>query len=161
MDFSIRPVSKSCAISGESLPPGARCWSVLTEVDGKLVRQDISEDAWEGPPENSLGHWQVEIPEDPNAGKRRLDTESLFEYFVQLCEAPNQVELDYQYVLALLLMRKRRLILDASITLDDHPAMRLIGSGGEGPFEVRERELSDEQVAQLQQQLFGIPGEAA
>jgi len=161
MDFNIRPLSKSCAVTGDDLQPGQKCWSVLTEVDGKLVRQDISAAAWDGPPENSLGHWQVEIPEDPQAGKRRLDTESLFEYFVQLTESPNNVERDYQYVLALLLLRKRRLILDADIEIDDQPGMRLIGSGSEGPFDVAERELTDDQVAELQEQLFGISGQAA
>jgi len=161
MDFNIRPLSKSCAVTGDDLQPGQICWSVLSEVDGKLVRQDISAAAWQGPPENSVGHWQVEIPEDPNAGKRRLDTESLFEYFVQLTESPNNVERDYQYVLALLLLRKRRLILESEIEIDDQPGMRLIGSGSEGPFDVLERQLSDDQVGQLQEQLFGISGEAA
>lgn len=161
MDFNIRPISKSCAVTGDQLQPGHKCWSVLSEVDGKLIRQDISEAAWEGPPENSVGHWLVEIPEDPSAGKRRLDTESLFEYFVQLSESPNNVERDYQYVLSLLLMRKRRLILESSVEVDEQPAMRLLGSGGEGPFDVVERELTDEQVGHLQQQLFGLSEEAA
>lgn len=118
-------------------------------------------DAWTGPPEGAIGFWQSEIPVDPNAGKKKLDTQSLFDYFVQLSESPNTIELDYQYVLALLLLRKRRLTLEQTITIDDMPAMRLTGNGGEGPFEVLERELSDEQVTQLQHQLFGVSAEAA
>ena len=161
MDFNIRPLGKNCASSGEPLEPGKECWSVLIEVDGKLVRQDISMDAWTGPPEGAIGFWQSEIPVDPNAGKKKLDTQSLFDYFVQLSESPNTIELDYQYVLALLLLRKRRLTLEQTITIDDMPAMRLTGNGGEGPFEVLERELSDEQVTQLQHQLFGVSAEAA
>ena len=58
-------------------------------------------------------------------------------------------------MLALLLLRKKRLILEESIEIDDQPAMRLIGVGGEGPFDIVERELTDEQVVQLQNQLFG------
>ena len=70
--------------------------------------------------------------------------------------------MDYQYVLALLLLRKKRLILEDSITIDDQPGLRLVGSGGEGPFDVMERELTDEQIAQLQIQLFdGATEEAA
>lgn len=141
--------------------PGQKCWSVVTEADGKLVRHDISTEAWTGPPEGAIGHWQCQIPADANAGKKKLDTQSLFEYFVQLTESPNTVELDYQYVLALLLLRKRRLVLEESITVDDLPAMRLIGTGGEGPFEVVERELSDDQITKLQNQLFTPESEAA
>jgi len=155
MDYNIRPISKQCAATGEPLVPGTQCWSVLTEIDGKLTRQDFSDEAWNGPPEGSLGHWRSDVPADADAGRKKLDANALFDYFVQLCESPNIVEQDYQYVLALLLLRKRRLILDSSITVDDRPAMRLIGTGGEGPFDVVERELTEEQISQLQIQLFG------
>lgn len=161
MDYNIRPISKTCAATGEALVPGEKCWSVITEADGKLVRLDYSANAWQGPPEGSLGHWQCLVPADADAGRRKIDADSLFDYFIQLCESPNIVEQDYQYVLALLLLRKRRLILEDSIEIDDQPAMRLVGSGGEGPFEVIERELSDDQITDLQAQLFGGPTETA
>ncbi len=155
MDYNIRPISKNCAATGEPLVPGEQCWSVLIEVDGKISRLDYSTASWDGAPEDSIGHWRCEVPADADAGKRKIDADSLFDYFVQLCESPNKTEQDYQYVLALLLLRKRRLILEDSIEIDDTPAMKLIGTGGEGPFEVMERELTDDQIAQLQDQLFG------
>ncbi|MFZ9091580.1 MAG: hypothetical protein ACO3FE_16000, partial [Planctomycetaceae bacterium] len=62
---------------------------------------------------------------------------------------------------ALLLMRKKRLVLDEVIEIDDQPVMRLSGSGGEGPFDVSEEELSEQEVGQLQQQLFQRPNSAA
>jgi len=161
MDFNIRPISKVCASTGEPLVAGTNCWSVLVEVDGKLTRQDYSDEAWTGPPENAIGHWRCEVPADAEANQQKIDPDSLFDYFMQLCEAPNVVEQDYQYVLALLLLRKRRLILEDSIEIDDLPAMRLIGSGGEGPFEVVERELSDDQIVELQNQLFGGSAQVA
>lgn len=154
MDFDIRPIAKNCAVSGEMLVPGAECWSVVTEVDGKLVRQDISAERWSGPPEGAVGFWKCTVPQSAGVQKK-MDVDSLFEYFLQLTDSPNLTEQDYLFVVALLLMRKRRLILEENIEIDDQPAMRLIGSGGEGPFEVPERELSDERVAQLQARLLG------
>lgn len=161
MDYNIRPISKNCSATGEPLVPGEACWSVLTETDGKISRHDYSVSGWEGPPEDSIGHWQCVVPVDADAGKQKLDADSLFDYFIQLCESPNKTEQDYQYVLALLLLRKRRLILESNIEIDDIPAMRLIGSAGEGPFDVVERELTEDQISQLQIQLFGGATEAA
>lgn len=155
MDFNVRPISKHCAGTGEPLVPGSKCWSVLREVDGKLVREDFSADAWNGPPEGAIGSWRCTVPADAEAGRPKLDADSLFDYFVQLAESPNTVEQDYQYVLALFLLRKRRLILEDTIEIDDQPAMRLIGSGGEGPFDVVERDFTEEQMTAFQQQLFG------
>ncbi|MCA9083349.1 MAG: hypothetical protein KDA81_04800 [Planctomycetaceae bacterium] len=161
MDFDVRPLGKNCAATGEPLAPGSQCWSVLVEQNGKLVRQDYSSEAWAGPPENVLGFWQCEVPKDNGGQQKKLDVDGLFDYFVQLNDSPNLAEQDYQYVLALLLLRKRRLILEETTDTDDIPTMTLIGSGGEGPFQVMERELSDDQIVELQQQLFGGSSESA
>ena len=64
------------------------------------------------------------------------------------------VQQQYRYVLALLLLRKRRLILEEVVEVDDRPAMRLAGSAGEGPFDVPEEELSEDEIGRLQHQLF-------
>lgn len=154
MEFNIRPVAKACAKSGTVFRPGDRCWSVLFEKDGQLVRQDICEAEWNGPPQGAIGHWQCRVPETSGPVKQKFDADSLFSYFVQLCESPNVVQQQYRYVLALLLLRKRRLILEAVTDVDDRPVMHLIGSAGEGPFDVPEEELSEEQIERLQFQLF-------
>ena len=161
MDFNIRPISRVCAATGESLVAGSTCWSVLVEEEGRMVRHDYSLEGWTGPPGAAVGYWQCEVPAESGSGPRLIDPDSLFDYFVQLCESPNTVEQDYQYVLVLLLLRKRRLILDQTVEIDDRPVMRLNGSGGEGPFDVEERELTEQQILQLQDQLFGGTPEAA
>lgn len=154
MDFNIRPVGRSCAQSGRAFQPGETCWSVLLEQDGRLIRQDYSTEAWQGPPPGAIGHWRCVIPGSTDNNRLKLDPDSLFDYFVQLDESPNVVQQQYRYVLSLLLLRKRRLILEDVIQVEDRPTMRLIGSGGEGPFDVPEEELSEDQIDRLQQQLF-------
>ena len=154
MEFNVRPVAKVCSASGAELMPGHPCWSVLVEEDGKIVRHDFSADAWNGPPDGVIGYWECLVPDRQQTSGMLPDTDALFEYFVQLSEAPNHVEQDYRYVLALLLLRKRRLILEESVIIEECPAMRLTGTGGEGPFDVPERNLSEERIEQLQNQLF-------
>ena len=154
MDFNVRPPGKSCAESGRTLQPGEACWSVLLEQDGKLVRQDISAEAWQGPPPGAIGHWRCVIPESADSGRLKLDADSLFDYFLQLNESPNSIQQQYRYVLSLLLLRKRRLILEEVRHDEDGTVMRLLGSGGEGQFDVLEEELSEEQIQRLQNQLF-------
>jgi hypothetical protein len=155
MDFNIRPLGKTCAATGEPLRSGQPCWSVLVERDGKLVREDYSADAWQGPPDNAIGHWSCVVPKLPGADRPQLmDTDSLFDYFQQLNESPNKIQQQYRYVLALLLLRKRKLTLEDVVDIDDRPTMRLIGTGGEGVFEVPEEQLNESQISALQEQLF-------
>jgi len=154
MEFNIRPAAKCCAKTGLPFQSGDVCWSILIEKDGSLVRQDFSSEAWEGPPLDTIGHWRSEIAETSNSKRPKLDADSLFDYFLQLTDSPNIVQQQYRYVLALLLLRKRRLVLEEVVEFDDRPTMRLVGSGGEGPFDVPEEELNEEQIDRLQQQLF-------
>ncbi|MCA9059813.1 MAG: hypothetical protein KDA85_15000 [Planctomycetaceae bacterium] len=130
---------------------------MLLEQEGKLVRRDISAECWQGTPDGAIGHWKCVVPTSSESTRPKLDSESLFEYFMQLEESPNPVQEQYRYVLSLLLLRKKRLILEEILEDDEHQVMRLIGSGGEGPFDVAEQELSEEQIQRLQEQLFTTP----
>ncbi len=58
-----------------------------------------------------------------------------------------------KYVLSLLLMQKKRLKLERSDVQDDHTLLRLVGSQGEGPYVIRDQQLSDDEIQQLQQEL--------
>jgi len=161
MEFNIRPPGKSCSVSGRPFRAGEYCWSVLQEKDGEVVRMDIAEEHWKGPPAEAIGHWKCQVVGIAEAGRPKLDTDSLFDYFLQLNDSPNSVQQQYRYILALLLLRKRRLILEEVLELDDRPVMRLIGSAGEGPFDIPEEELTEEEVTRLQQQLFQVDRTAA
>lgn len=154
MEFNVRPPGRNCSISGRAFRLGESCWSVLVEKGGEIVRQDIAEECWQGPPDGAIGHWRCPASAAPESQRLKLDAESLFEYFLQLEESPNVVQRQYRYVLALLLLRKRRLVLEEVVELDDRPAMRLVGSAGEGPFDVAEEELTEDEIGRLQQQLF-------
>jgi hypothetical protein len=162
MDFNIRPLGKTCAATGQPLESGQQCWSVLIEREGRLVREDYSAEGWQGPPKDAIGHWCCQVPEAVESKRPRLmNTDALFEYFQDLDESPNKIQQQYRYVLALLLLRKRRLTLEHVENVDDQPTMRLTGTGGEGPFHVVEENLEESQIHALQEQLFDSSRAAA
>lgn len=150
MDYHLKPIGKTCAGTGEPLEPGSTCHSVLVERDGQMFRLDYSEEGWDGPPEDSLGEWLAIVPPDDPKPKT-IDTESLMRYFEQLCEEPNPAHDRMRYVLALLLLQKRRLRLEGDRTDEDGNAfLQVIGSKSEGPFEVADQELDEQEIAHLQ-----------
>jgi hypothetical protein len=153
MDYHLKPIGKTCAATGEPLEPGTRCHSIVREVDGILVRFDYSEEGWAGPPEGTLGQWQCIVPDREQKGPRPLDTDALMRYFEQLDEDANPGQDKFRYVLALLLLQKRRLQLDGSRTDGETEILQLSGSQGEGPFDVPDQRLTDEEVAALQSDL--------
>jgi len=155
MDYQVKPIGKTCFSTGEPFSPGDRCHSILIEEQGEVVRFDYSEAGWPGePPEGFLAHWQTVIPEDENPDEPQpLDAEALFEFFEQIVEDANPAQEKIKYVLSLLLMQKKRLKLERTEVDDDEALLRLSGSQGEGPYLIRDQQLSEEEIQQLQQEL--------
>ena len=153
MDYHLKPIAKTCQATGELLVPGSRCFSVLVEQEGQLVRIDYSESGWTGPPEAVVGFWQSVVPDDQETKAKPLDADALMRYFEQMAEEANPAQEKFLYVLALLLLQKRRLKIEGSRQEGDVECLQLIGSQGEGPFEVRDQHLSGEEIEQLQQNL--------
>lgn len=150
MDYQLKSIGKTCAGTEKSLEPGSTCHSVLVERDGQLLRLDYSDEGWNGAPEDSVGEWLAVVPD--NAPKpKTIDTEGLMRYFEQLCEDPNPAHERMRYVLALLLLQKRRLRLDGSRTDDDgNEFLQVIGSKSEGPFEIADQDLDETAIVSLQ-----------
>jgi hypothetical protein len=151
MDYQLKPIGKTCAATGEELSPGTECYSVLLEENGRNTRQDFSAAGWSGPPENAVGYWRTSVPEPNDVKPKPLDSESLLQSFEQLSEDANPAQEKLRFVTALLLVQKRRLKLDGSRRDGDIEFLQLVGSHGEGPYEVREFDLSADERQELQQ----------
>lgn len=154
MDYNVKPIGRSCSASGEPLAAGAACYSVLVMENGKLARLDYLEDEWPGPPENAIAQWRSEVPASREKPANPLDPDSLFEYFERLSESPNDFQEKMRYVLALLLVRKRRLEIDGSRVDGEETFLQLVGTRGEGSYEVKDPDLTDAEIDELQTQLL-------
>ena len=153
VDYHLKPIGKSCAVTGEELVSGSTCFSALVERDGQLVRLDYSKEGWTGPPEGTIGYWQSVIPEPDEAKAKPLDTDALMRYFEQLSEDANPAQEKLRYILSLLLLQKRRLKIEGSRQEGETEYLELVGSQSEGPFEVRDHQLDETEIELLQRDL--------
>jgi hypothetical protein len=153
MDYLVRPLGKTCAVTGEALQPGTVCYSVLIDHDGALERRDISAAAWTGPPHGTVGLWKRIVPEVRQTRPAQLDSSEMLPYFEQLVEEAQPAREKLAYVLALFLLQKRKLQLEGSRSVDGAEFLLLSASDGSGPYEVRDQQLSSDEIARLQQEL--------
>lgn len=150
MDYRFKPISKVCAGTGQPLVPGSLCYSVLVERNGIHERLDFSEEGWTGLPAEGLGYWKCLVPEAETKQVGSTDPEALLGYFEEIFEDPNPQQAKLSYVLALYLLQRRRLKLDGSEVRDGVEYLQLSGSRGEGPYEVRDQQLPQEEISELQ-----------
>ena len=150
MDYRFKPLSKTCAGTGEPLVPGSVCYSALVEINGSLERVDYSEEGWDGLPEGGVGYWKSKVPEVEKKQVATTDPEALMGYFEQIIEESNPQQEKISYVLSLYLLQRRRLKLDGSTQRDGVEYLQLSGSRGEGPYEVRDQQLPKDEISALQ-----------
>lgn len=153
MDYQIKSIGRECAGSGQPLEPGLACHSVVVEQNGQLIRLDYHPEAWEGPPEGTIAHWICRVPEPETARKAALDTDTLMAYFEQMWEDANPAREKLMYLLALMLIQKRRIRIDGSRNDADEEWLQLSGSQGEGPWEIRDQNLTEDEIERLQADL--------
>jgi hypothetical protein len=134
------------------LQPGSDCFSALVERGGELVRLDFAADVWSGPPDGAVGYWRTRVP-DLAARMPPLDPEALLRYLEQLSDAPNPAQERIRYALALALLKRRRLRIEGTREDGDARYLELVGTRSEGPFVVRDHELTEQEIEQLQSEL--------
>ena len=157
IDYQIQPSTRRCSVTGRELKPGERYYSVLLDEGGKFVRRDYAREAWEGPPEGALGFWQARASAGP-ARRPPVDDDLLLDCFGRLEgeEEPGRVR--FRYVLALLLMRRRRLRFEEARREGGQEVLQLRCTRTGARHRVVNPGLSDEEMEAVQDEVFAALG---
>jgi hypothetical protein len=158
MDYQIQPNSRRCAVTGRELQPGERFYSALLEEDRQLVRKDYSQEAWQGPPLGAVSFWTGHVLADTEKLKPRFDDDLLEDCFQRLDGQTEQSRVNFRYVVALLLMRRRRFRFENSVVEDgiENLFLRCMRTGAR--HAVVNPRLNDVEMAQVQEEVFNVLG---
>ncbi len=169
-----------CALTDTPLEPGRSIVAALCEPDPSdaseagtlgLVRRDVSAEAWDegGRPERVLCFWRTSVPA-ANEEKRPLDEGLLLDLLKGLAEETDPARDDLRLVLALVLLRRRRLrFVDRTPVAAPEPARRGAreerwklehrpADGEPWTVEVLTRRLSDEESREVADELGRLLG---
>lgn len=152
MDFEVQRCTRHCAVTGRQLVEGEEIYSVLAAQGASVERQDYSQEAWQGPPEGSLGWWKSKIPARETKKNRLAPSDVLLQLFQGLEAAADKQ--DMRYVLALLLIRRRVLRLEDTETDDQRQeTMVLYCPREETTYRIASVMPSDERTKEIQDEL--------
>jgi hypothetical protein len=153
-EYQIQPNTRRCIVSGRELKPGERFYSVLLEEDGKFVRKDYAAEGWPGPPSDAFSFWAGRVP--PAGARRRppIDDDMLLDCFQRLEDRRDPAGENFRYVLALLLMRRKRFKFEEARHEDGREILVLRCARTGARHEVADPRLSDEEAAAVQDDVF-------
>jgi hypothetical protein len=125
-EYKVETSSRQCSRCDRRFAVGDEYYSAVTETaeEDRLARCDFCPACW-APADAYFSFWKTRVPEpkEEPAGPRFIDLERLLAVFERLADAEDPQGQRFRYVLALVLMRKRRLRLVSS--------RRLAGRRGE------------------------------
>ena len=158
-DSEIPAPTRVCAATGRELQPGERFYGVLVEGDGRFVRTDYAADAWSGPPAGAVAYWAGTVPAADKPRKPVVNDELLLDCFDRLKDAAGADGLNFRYVAALLLMRRKRFKFeDAFRDEAGRDVMLVRDARGGAVHQVVDPRLTDDQVAAVQAEVFRVLG---
>ena len=145
-----------CYGTGKTIEPGEEYFSTLVEAEHGLQRRDFCADYWENEKPAVFCYWKTKLPHPDQKKQILVDDEMLMAFFERLENETEQEKINFRFVLALILMRKKRLKYDSSKTEDDKEIWKLKITGEKETVEVIDPNLGDEQIEQLTSQIGEI-----
>ncbi len=152
-----------CAATDRVLEPGTPCVATLCdEVEGDgFMRVDFSIEAWDAGerPPGLFSFWRTMVPDAKPDTRVLVDDEVLLDLFDRLADDDRPQRIAFRFVLALVLLRKRRLTFDAREEVDGEVTWQMRARGGGatgGPWTVVDPGLDDDDVIALHEQLGEI-----
>jgi hypothetical protein len=158
MDYQIQASTRRCTVTGQELRPGERCYSVLLDEGGKFIRKDYSEAAWQGPPEGAFSFWKTRLADGQTPRRPAIDDEMLLDCFRRLEGERESGKVAFRYVLALLLLRRKRLRLDETRQEGGQEVLALRCMRKGERFQVVDPGLSDHELEAVQEDVFRVLG---
>ena len=156
--------TRVCARTGENLDVRRPFYSALVEKSGPVRAEDIFErldfsaEAWPGVDKAAfLSFWRNKGKETESGRPAAIDYDRLQDFFDRLEGAPEPGRRLFRYVLALILVRRRRLRLEGMVSTPEGDLLRLYDrrDGGRS-LEALAPEAGREELEKIQERLNQI-----
>ena len=150
-EYKIESSARQCSQCDRAFGVGEEYYSAVveTEEEARLARRDFCPACWQPETQTFFSFWKTSVPApEPTRGPRLIDFTRLLRLFERLEQSEDEENRRFRYVLALVLMRKRRLRLLSSRRTGSGRAetLTLREVGGDRQHTVQNPGLSDEEV---------------
>lgn len=155
-DWEITKPLGVCSGSGREIQEGQEYFGALVETEQGLERRDFSREYWEHDKPEVFCFWKTRLAAGDEKKQLFVDDEMLMAFFERLAGETDPEKVNFRFVLALVLMRKRRLKYDSTKMAGGTEIWCLRIAGTKDIVEVVNPHLADEQIEQLSSQMGQI-----
>ena len=157
-NYQIQGPARVCAVTGRELKPGERVFSVLRDENGQFVRTDYAADAWPGPPAGAIAWWAGRVPEAGRPTKPTINDDLLVDCFEHLAGTTDPARLRFRYVVALLLMRRKRFKFEDARKRGERDSLVVRDVRTGRRHEVDDPQMTDPEMDAVRDEVFRVLG---
>ena len=151
-----RPAGQ-CTVCGQQIAPESRFMAALVETPAGFQRSDACPACWEKLDRaNVLAFWQATMPRPEQKKKLFVDDSILCELLERLAEVSDAPKVNFRFVLALILMRKRLLIYESTRKEGESEIWSVRVKGREELLDLLNPRLDESQMKEVGDQLAQI-----
>src|SRR5262245_64735204 len=158
INYQIHGPARTCTASGRELRAGEPFYSVLLDEGGQFVRKDYAADAWPGSPPGAVAWWAGGIPEAGRPAKPTINEELLVDCFGHLAGTTDPARQRFRYVVALLLMRRKRFKFDDARKRDDAETLVVRDARSGRKHEIVDPQLTEPEMDAVRDEVFRVLG---
>ena len=155
-EWEINKPLGQCHGTHRKIEYGEEYFGALVATEEGLQRRDFCADYWESEKPDVFCYWKTKLPEPGQKKQLFVDDQMLMAFFERLEKETEQEKVNFRFVLALILMRKRILKYDETKNVADQELWRLRIVGEKQIVEVINPHLDEEQIEQLSSQIGEI-----
>ncbi len=155
-DWEINRSLGQCCGSGRKLEFGEDYYAALVETEQGLQRRDFSGEYWEQAKPPVYCFWKTKLAAPDEKKRLFVSDDMLMAFFERLANETDPEKVSFRFVLALVLMRKRRLKYDATKMDAGRETWRLRVAGDTSLAEVINPHLDETQIETLTSQIGQI-----
>ena len=161
-DYKLGKLQSTCKACQKEIIEGDKLIAVAKFIDNELVREEYHPGCLVEPlkPDDSenndiLGIWQTVLPKEDDKKNKKLlvDDDLLINFFKRLEGHEQEDRINFRFVLALILMRKRVLDYKSTIEQDGHEIWQMKFNKEDEIHEVIDPGMDDERIASVSESL--------
>ncbi|GEM_PF-1233939 len=154
-DWKIERSKKKCQQCPRVFEIGDAYISYIGDDQDSFERIDICHDCWQSAKPSAIyAYWETEVQE-PKKPKMIVDDNVLFDFFMGLENTSEQNKIEFRYILALMLMRKRFLSFE-DMRVENGVSFMTVGLRGGGHQDVIDPGISEQKIVKLQKELNSV-----
>ncbi|HNQ22965.1 MAG TPA: hypothetical protein PKK06_07720 [Phycisphaerae bacterium] len=154
--WDVQRTAGHSTFSGRPLAEGEEFYSALFEEAESFRRVDYALDEWTGPPQGAFCHFRTRMPIRVKQKRLFVDDDILVNFFLRLAGETEPLRIQFRFVLALILMRKKLLKYDQMERTDGQEVWTMVLTADRSTHRVLNPHLTDDQVEAVSRELGAI-----